>query len=66
MQYQTRQIRFGPSGVTPAIKLLLIANIGVFVLQTFFSLATDYRLEYYFGLVPPLLLRELYLWQQFT
>ena len=52
--------------MTPAVKFLLIANIAVFILQTFLGLATDYRLEYYFGLIPPLVLRELYLWQLFT
>ena len=66
MQYQTRQFTFGPSGITPAVKFLLIVNVAVFVLQTFLGLATDYRLEYYFGLIPPLVLRELYLWQLFT
>jgi membrane associated rhomboid family serine protease len=52
--------------VTPAVKLLLIANIAVFVLQTLLSVATDYRLEFYFGLIPRLVLHEFYLWQVFT
>jgi membrane associated rhomboid family serine protease len=66
VQYQTRQITFGPSAVTPAVKFLLIVNTAVFGLQTLLGLATDYRLEYYLGLVPPLVLREFYLWQLFT
>ncbi|HKY08599.1 MAG TPA: rhomboid family intramembrane serine protease [Candidatus Binatia bacterium] len=66
MQYQARQFTFGPSGITPAVKFLLIVNVAVFVLQTAFSLGTDYRLEYFFGLVPSLVLNELYLWQLFT
>lgn len=57
---------FGPGTVTPAVKLLLIANIAVFVVQTLLGLATEYRLEYYFGLVPVLVLDELYIWQLFT
>jgi membrane associated rhomboid family serine protease len=66
MQYQTRQMTFGPGGMTPAVKFLLITNTAVFVLQTLVGAGTDYRLEYYFGLVPPLVLGELYLWQLFT
>lgn len=66
MQYQTRQMSFGPGAMTPAVKFLLITNAAVFVLQTLLSAGTDYRLEYYFGLVPPLVLGELYLWQLFT
>src|SRR5581483_5449948 len=57
---------FGPGAVTPAVKFLLIANTAVFVLQTVLGAAADYRLELYFGLVPPLVLREFYLWQLFT
>lgn len=66
MQYRTRQISFGPGGVTPAVKYLLIINIAVFVVQTLLGSGTGYRLEFFFGLVPPLVLRELYLWQLFT
>ena len=57
---------FGPGAVTPAVKLLLIANTAVFVLQTVLGTATGYRLEFYFGLVPPLVLHEFYVWQLFT
>ena len=66
MQYRTQQFSFGPSTLTPAVKFLLIANTAVFVLQTLVSAGTDYRLEVYFGLVPRLVLEELYLWQLFT
>jgi membrane associated rhomboid family serine protease len=52
--------------MTPAVKFLLIVNVAVFVLQTAFSLGTDYPLEYFFGLVPSLVVGELYLWQLFT
>ena len=34
MQYQTRQMSFGGGSVTPAVKFLLIANVGMFVVQT--------------------------------
>ncbi|HEY7715442.1 MAG TPA: rhomboid family intramembrane serine protease [Candidatus Binatia bacterium] len=66
MQYQTRQIMFGPGGMTPGVKFLLIANIAVFVLQTLLGSVTDYRLTLYFGLVPARVLQDLYLWQLFT
>ena len=66
MQYRTQQFSFGPGAVTPAVKFLLIANTAVFVLQTVLSAGTGYRLEYYFGLVPALVLGQLHLWQLFT
>lgn len=57
---------FGPGGMTPAVKFLLIVNIAVFVLQTVLGTVADYRLTFYFGLVPGLVLQEFYLWQLFT
>jgi len=66
VQYQNRQITFGPGGITPAVKFLLIVNIAVFVLQTLLGAVADYRLTFYFGLVPRLVLQEFYLWQLFT
>jgi membrane associated rhomboid family serine protease len=66
VQYQTRQIMFGPGSVTPVVKFLLIVNIAVFVVQTVIGSAADYRLALYFGLVPARVLQELYLWQLFT
>jgi membrane associated rhomboid family serine protease len=66
MQYQTRQMMFGPGTVTPAVKFLLIANTAVFAVQTVLGAATDYQLTVYFGLVPPLVLHEFYIWQLFT
>src|SRR3990172_10918825 len=62
MYYQTRNMMFGGGSVTPAIKFLLIANVAVFVLQTF----TDYRMIRLFGLVPDLVLHNFYVWQVFT
>jgi membrane associated rhomboid family serine protease len=66
VQYQNRQIIFGPGTVTPAVKFLLIVNTAVFVGQTLIGASADYRLTVYFGLVPPLVLHEFYLWQLFT
>ena len=52
--------------MTPAVKFLLIANTAVFVVQTLLGAVTDYQLTLYFGLVPPLVLHEFYIWQLFT
>ena len=43
MQYQTRQMSFGGGSMTPAVKFLLIANVGIFVLQTVIALARTSR-----------------------
>ena len=66
MQYQTRKISFGGGSVTPAVKFLLIANVAVFVVQTFNSISVNLPLSSYFGLVPYLVLNQFYLWQLFT
>jgi rhomboid family protein len=66
VQYQTRQVSFGPGAVTPAVKFLLIVNTAVFIAQTVIGASADYRLTFYFGLVPPLVLQEFYIWQLFT
>ncbi len=49
-------------GMTPAVKYLLIANVAVFIFQSFM----DYSFTLIFGLVPQLVWKELYLWQLFT
>src|SRR5262245_21879102 len=66
MQYQTRQMIFGGGEVTPAVKFLLIVNVAVFILQTVIGASFEQQLTFYFGLVPPLVLENLYLWQLFT
>ncbi len=62
MIYQTRSVRFGGGDIPPAVKVLLIANVGVFILQTFL----DYNFSLIFGLVPHLVWEKLYIWQLFT
>lgn len=57
---------FGGGNVTPAVKFLLIVNVGVFVFQTVIGASLEQQLTFYFGLVPPLVLQNLYLWQLFT
>ncbi len=66
MQYQTRKMSFGGGSVTPAVKFLLIANVGMFVVQTVIGLGTDFPLSLYLGLVPQLVLNQFYIWQLFT
>ena len=58
MLYQTRQIRLGGGAITPAVKFLLIVNVGVFVLQLFF----ESQFLLLFRLVPQLVWQDLYLW----
>jgi membrane associated rhomboid family serine protease len=52
---------FGPGGITPAVKALLYANIGLFVLQALFPAVTELL-----GLSPELVFRRLWLWQPVT
>jgi membrane associated rhomboid family serine protease len=61
---------FGGAGVTPAVKLLLIVNVAVFLIVNVAVIALDPFLEsrifMRFGLVPSLIWNNLYLWQLFT
>ena len=61
---------FGGDGVTPAVKLLLIVNVAVFLIVNVAVIALDPFLEsrifMLFGLVPSLIWNNLYLWQLFT
>ena len=57
---------FGGGEVTPAVKFLLIVNVVVFIVQTVIGASLEQQLTFYFGLVPPLVLQNLYLWQLFT
>jgi membrane associated rhomboid family serine protease len=61
--YQQQKIRFGPAGgITPAVKLLLIANAAVFFLQ---FLAPDFLVRW-FALWPYLVWSRLNIWQLVT
>lgn len=51
------------SRMTPAIKWLLIANTGVFLLQ---KIAGDAVVIQYFGLTPRTILNDFFIWQVFT
>ncbi|MBI5374841.1 MAG: rhomboid family intramembrane serine protease [Candidatus Schekmanbacteria bacterium] len=52
---------FGGS-LTPAVKSLIYINAGFFLLQTF----TKDKILFIFGLIPKLVIGELYVWQLFT
>src|SRR5499433_402136 len=56
--------------ITPGVKLLLIANCAVFLLQVFiyylYNDQTQYRFELWFGLVPAGVFPGLRIWQPFT
>jgi membrane associated rhomboid family serine protease len=53
---------FGGGELTPAVKFLLIVNVGVFFLQLFLPS----EVLVLFGLVPHLVWHNFYLWQLFT
>ncbi|MGH9408077.1 MAG: rhomboid family intramembrane serine protease [Vicinamibacterales bacterium] len=52
---------FGPGPMTPAVKILLWTNIGMYVLTLFFSRIADWL-----GLVPKLVVTKYFLWQPVT
>jgi membrane associated rhomboid family serine protease len=63
----------GPGSPTPAIKALLIANIGLFIAQYFARFVpladygnADYALIYWLGLTPALVVRHVFVWQPVT
>jgi membrane associated rhomboid family serine protease len=52
---------FGPGPITPAVRILLYVNIGVYVLSFFVS-----RIVEWFGLQPQLVIEKYRLWQPVT
>jgi len=56
--------------ITPGVKLLLIANCAVFLLQIFihylWGTTAEYRFDLWFGLVPSGVVPGLRIWQPFT
>ena len=62
MRFGNSDIRFGAGSLPPMIKSLLIANIGIFLLQ--YILPPVFIV--YFGLVPALIRHNYFLWQFFT
>jgi rhomboid family protein len=70
VQYRTRYMSFGGGGVTPAVKLLLIVNVAVFLIVNVAVVSLDpfreSQIFMLFGLVPALVWSNFYLWQLFT
>ncbi len=56
-----RTYSFGPWGITKAVKYLLLANVGIFVLEFLWGS----ELIYLFGLTPALV-KKGFIWQPFT
>lgn len=52
---------FGPGGMTPGVKWVIIANIAAFVIQKIYSPTTDYL-----GLTPQFLIERAWVWQPVT
>jgi len=61
--YQDRVTYFG-RGVSSAIKILIIANVAVFLLENL--LGIEQLFNNYLGLVPSLVINDFYIWQLFT
>jgi membrane associated rhomboid family serine protease len=53
---------FGPGGITPAVKILIITNVVVFLLNLIVGESMTIRL----GLLPQAVFQEFALWQPFT
>ncbi len=52
---------FGPGPITPAVRILLYVNVGVYLVSLFVERLTDW-----FGLVPEFVIHRLWLWQPAT
>ncbi len=57
---------FGPGLMTPAVKWLIWANVGVFLLTSLAPAGLRFRLSELLGLTPALTLTGLHVWQPFT
>jgi membrane associated rhomboid family serine protease len=61
-----RSTYYGPAGLLPGVKWLLIVNCSIFVLNYFAELAGYGGLFLYFGLWPQMLLTKGWIWQLVT
>src|SRR5512134_3559420 len=55
------QYSFGPGGITPAVKWIIIANVAAFLLMFVFP-----EIAGYLGLSPAAVLERLWFWQPVT
>jgi membrane associated rhomboid family serine protease len=60
-QFSSMAYSFGPGPLTPAVRALLYANIGAYVVSLFFPIVIQW-----FGLQPELVLEKYRLWQPVT
>jgi membrane associated rhomboid family serine protease len=57
---------FGPGPLSPAIKALVFANVGIFVLMWLMPQALRQTLQEFFGLVPAAIFQSFRVWQPVT
>jgi len=60
------RIAIGPGGMSPAIKMLLIANIAMFVLTSLVPISVHQEINSWFGLKPDAMLTQGRIWQPVT
>ena len=65
MSYGSGHYAFGPGAMTPAVKMLLWTNVGVFLL-TALTPSLFLVITHVFGLTPQLVLTRLWVWQPIT
>jgi len=63
---RTQTMSFGPGGITPMVKKLIVINVFIWVIQLINSMAGWFPMEKIFGLVPVLVVEHGYVWQVFT
>jgi membrane associated rhomboid family serine protease len=52
---------FGPGPITPAVKWLIIANVGMFLVTSIYK-----PIQFYLGLIPELVIEQQWIWQLTT
>jgi membrane associated rhomboid family serine protease len=57
---------FGPGGITPAVKALILANVALFVTGWFIERTAGIRLDSFLGLRPVAVIEGFQLWQPVT
>ena len=57
---------FGPGGITPAVKALILANVALFVTGWFIERTAGIRLDSFLGLRPVAVVEGFQLWQPVT
>jgi membrane associated rhomboid family serine protease len=63
---RTLASQFGPGPVTPAVKLLIWANVACFVIDTLLEAFSGVRINRILGLWPAVMVKQLWVWQPAT